>query len=247
MMLLSGSKATINKLVEAGADVTPQLIEHTFLAACKTYPPAKVFERFSAAFTDRPAGKTKQAVTAREISEAIGNMLVETQTRKKYSESWYRGFGPSDDVTLWQLSAAVVLDPRWLDVALKLNDLNVVLSLAAKGNPELWKFLEAHVDEELAKKKWDPSHMLNDVLEAMIDTGHPHVIEKFVAIVQRTIKGTQHWWAIHNVTRLIPKLSPEAVAPLEALIPFVDKKLTDTLVGALDELKQKLRATAVVK
>ena len=133
----------------------------------------------------------------------------------------------------------VELDPRWLDAALSLKDLSVVLELCTTGNTKLWQFLDAQVEEALAKKKWDPAHELDDVFQALIRTGFPKVVERFVSVVRRSVQSGNHWWAMYYTTRQIPTLPIEAVAPLEALIPSLEARSVDAFVSAIDELKQK--------
>lgn len=245
MMLLSGSKRTLEKLVAAGPNVTLALIEYTFLAAGCTRTPAQVFDQFSAAFANRPTGKTKAAEEAQVLSIAIGEVLSHVVQWHKHRPYTPESLEDDDDdfdgnaTYLWEIGRKVELDPRWLDEAVKVNDLTLMIELARPGHAALNQALKAQVDAELAKKKWNPHHTLDEVLEAMIDIQHPDLLPKFLAVMDRVTKATKDWWGVYFMTRLIPKMPPEAIEPLEAMIPQIDAKLIDSFVGPLEVLKRK--------
>jgi hypothetical protein len=245
MMLLSGSKRTLEKLVAAGPNVTLALIEYTFLAAGCTRTPAQVFDQFAAAFANRPTGKTKAAEEAQVLSIAIGEVLSNVVGWHRHPPYTPESLEDDDDdvdgnaTYLWEIGRKVELDPRWLDEAVKVDDLTLMIELARPGHAALNQALKAHVDAELAKKKWNPHHTLDDVLEAMIDIQHPDLLPKFLAVMERVTKATKDWWGVYFMTSLIPKMPPEAIEPLEAMIPQIDAKLIDSFVGPLEVLKRK--------
>ncbi len=86
-----------------------------------------------------------------------------------------------------------------------------MIELARPGHTALNQALKAQVDAELAKKKWNPHHTLDDVLEVMIDIQHPDLLPKFLAVMERVTKATKDWWGDYFMTRLIPKMPPEAI------------------------------------
>lgn len=245
MMLLCGSKGTLAKLVEAGPKVIPALIEYTFLAAAKVLSPAQVFELFSKAYATRPEGKAKATFTTSRVSHGIGSIIGDICNWKKHEP--YQVSSPEDTETddipdmnnLWEIGRKVDLDPRWLDEAVKLNDLDLMIHLAVPGHKGLNKALVTEIDSELAKKKWDPSHMLDDVLEAMIQINHPDLVPKIITVVERFNSSPKDWWGQYFLARVIPKLPATAIEPLEAMIPKINEKLLDSFVGPLEELKQR--------
>lgn len=245
MMLLSGSKGTLAKLVEAGPHVTPELIQYTFLAAAKTLKPAEVFDRFRPAF-ESAGGKSKATGLAAEVVIRLRAILSNIQQWHRHPPSLPDMIDLDDDdlsdlnaTYLWEIGRNVTLDPRWLDEAVRVKYLTLMIELARPGHVELNKALAEEVDEALSKKTWNPPRTLDDVLEAMIDVSHPDLIPKFMAVMERVTKAAKDWWGIYFMTRLIPKMPAEAIEPLEAMIPQINEKLLDSFVGPLEALKQK--------
>ncbi|MCA8988955.1 MAG: HEAT repeat domain-containing protein [Planctomycetaceae bacterium] len=237
MMLLSGSKETLAKLVESGANVTPELVEFSFLATCRMESPAKVYESFRDGYANRPKGKTKSDKAAREISEAIGNVLKGTCSTRRWGHYWRQADG--DEVSQENLYLDIKLDPRWLDEAIKLDDLAVILEIAESPHQGVWKFLSDYVDTELKKSTWNPSHVLDDIIACMIRTEHPEVVDKMLAILTRTNKSKTIGYLNYSLNRHIPDLPATAIEPLEAMIPEINEKMVDIFVSSLDALKQK--------
>lgn len=245
MMLLSGSPGTLAKLVEAGPNVTPELIQYTFLAAAKTLTPSQVFDRFRPAF-QASEGKSKATGPAAEVVIKLRDVLSHVQHWHRHKSYVPESVSLDDDVLdglsesyLWEIGRNVTLDPRWLDEAVRVKYLKLMIDLARPGHAELNKALVEQVDDALSRKTWNPPRSLDDVLEAMIDVGHPDLIPKFVAVLERVTKAAKDWWAIYFMTRLIPKLPAAAIEPLEAMIPQINEKLLDSFVGPLEVLKQK--------
>lgn len=245
MMLLSGSSGTLAKLVEAGPNVTPELIQYTFLAAAKTLTPAQVFDRFRSAI-ETSGVKSKASGLAAEVVIRLRDVLSHIRQWQRHPPYVRDSIDLEDDslddlnaTYLWEIGRHVTLDPCWLDEAVRVKYLTLMIELARPGHAELNKALSAEVDEALSKKTWNPPRTLDDVLEAMIDIQHPDLLPKFMAVMERVTKAAKDWWGVYFMTRLIPKMPPEAIEPLEAMIPQIDAKLIDSFVGPLEVLKQK--------
>lgn len=237
MMLLSGSHETLSRLVESGTNVIPELIEFNFLATCRMESPAKVYESFRDGYANRPKGKTKSDKAAREISEAIGNALKGTCSPRRWGHYWIQTDGNDDSPV--NINFEIKLDPRWLDEAIKLDDLTVILVIAEYPHQGVWKFLSDYVDTELKKSTWNPSHVLDDIIACMIRTEHPEVVDKMLAILTRTNKSKTIGYLSYSLNRHIPNLPATAIEPLEAMIPEINEKMVDIFVSSLDALKQK--------
>ena len=238
LMLLSGSKPAVAKLVETDAEVTPELVTFSLLATSQVHSSEKVFELFSPSYHNRPTGKNKADRAANFTSEAIGQFLLNVENAKCHT---LHGFADPEQSALWQLYGSVELDPRWLDVAVELQDQQVILTLAKGPHLGVWKFLSDRIDRELKKKTWNPTYDLDECVEAMITTQHPELVPKFIKIIERTNQSKRQWMGYYLV-RLMVKLPKEAIKPLEELVPNLKDNFLDVFVGALDELKQAHKA-----
>lgn len=234
MMLVCGAKETQTQLAQLGANVHHETVPYTFLASSIAESPKKAWERFSAAYLNRPNGKTKDAEEARSVSVQLTEVLTEVHEAKDSTHGHYY-----DDEMLASYYEKAELDPRWLDAALQIKDEAVILTLATKPHPGVQAFLTEYVDNELKKKTWNPGYSLDSVFDTMIRINHPDLVSKLVQVLERACHSKQPYWWGYYLIRLIPQMPESAIAPLEALIPKIQERLQDSFVGFLDELKQK--------
>lgn len=239
MMLRSGAKEAWARLVERGPNTLPRLVEFGFLASAQSETPAQTYERFHAAYMNRPTGKSKEAVAAREVAGQIGEVLHDVGIFKRHAALLVQRGRSQELQGEAAVKANLQLDPHWLDAALACQDQKVILSLVDGPHAGVRKYLADCVDSELKKRTWDPSHRLDEVIEAMMVSEHPELVAKFLAILERLNSTKQHHWWSYSLIRLMVTLPAAAIEPLEAMLPRFDPRWLDTFAGSLDELKQR--------
>ena len=133
------------------------------------------------------------------------------------------------------LDLLATLDPQWLDLAVQLEDLDLVQTLAvpgrAKANDLLWK----HFQQRLAQCKDD--FELHGILDTMVRVGHPEATDAVIELIKRTAKANRAYGyhALGDFVSRLPKA--EAVPKLEALLPTLPEKIIDQLHDYVTQLK----------
>jgi hypothetical protein len=127
------------------------------------------------------------------------------------------------------------LDPRWLDVAVETKDLNLVWRLIRPGHARANAFLKETFDAVIKKSKsLDECH---EVVAAMVKAKHPEATDAFLAAFEKHSKKADYY--VYWFGRLIPELPPSAVPQLEALVPKLSDKVADSLLGYIQQLREK--------
>lgn len=235
LLLSTGDKQALEKLIEAGRNQTTGAEGLSFLASCKLHSPKEVFEQFSPIYKHRPSGRKKADQEARERSEVLAQSLA-TITRREHDWEYHE----ADEQTRNMIDK-IKLDPRWLDTAIAIDDFDTVVSLARPKHKGLHHYLSAKVKAELERKTWSPDYHFGLVMRMIVETGHPDLMELFLPPLERSLKAThQRWYVAYQFLPLIPQLPETAIAPLQAMIGNISNNETlDAFVGAVDELRQR--------
>jgi hypothetical protein len=223
-VMADGPPPVQSALVEAHASLPAECVGLSFLSACRARPPAEVFDLFSPYLTAGVNEKKKGRDPAWAKREAIIELLVRGGARRHVA-----GY----DSGLHEIEAAADLDPRWLDVAVKLERVDLVQGLAVPGHAGANALLSRVFHERLARPKDD--YGLIGILGAMIHVSHPEATEAAVALIERSAKARAYgdYW----VGYLIPKLPPAAIPRLEAILPTLPERWMDELLNAVTVLK----------
>jgi hypothetical protein len=221
-LLAIGSPGTQKALVDARETLSPENLQHAFAAARRSRTPAEVFELFSPCITAKVDGKKKGDPAAAKRAAVIGALLSERRYNPAIGRQDYEALNS--------------LDPRWLDVAVAQQDLDLVQILARPGHEGANAIL-AQAFAQIVTKSKDPldSHV---ILEAMIRVEHPDATKALLELLSKQGKGA-HGYALYYIGRLIPSLPKTAVPELEALLPTLPEKSIDQLLGYVTELKNK--------
>jgi hypothetical protein len=224
VMAATASKAQ-SALIDAHAGLPADCLETTFLAACRSRTPAEVFELFSPYLTAKVNAKK-----TREPAYAKRQAIISAITCG--SRWWFddQANHPEESAT------AAGLDPRWLDLAVKLEQIDLVMALAKPGHTQANEFLARQFEQQLAKTK-DVTSVIA-VLSAMIRVGHPAASDATIALIKKAAKGSTHFYYGYWIGQLIPRLpKAEALPKLEAILPQLPDKTVDQLLGFVMELK----------
>jgi hypothetical protein len=217
-LMQQGTPKLRRTLAEAHSTLAPEELAAAFYAARHSLPAAKVFDMFSPYLSARVDEKKKQ----RDPAWAKREALCEAMGGRYYYWSSRDDKEPP-------------LDPRWLDVAVQLKRVGLVRQLGRPGHAASSAFLkEAFAPALKNSKSLDELH---EVVAAMLYSGHPDATDAFIAAFEKHCKKSDYhvyWFA-----RLIPDLPKEALPRIEALLPNVNDRIADQMIGYIQELREK--------
>jgi hypothetical protein len=221
-VMAAGSAKVQSALVDAHQSLSAECLGEAFTAACGSRKPAEVFKLFSP-YLATEAKKPRDAASAKR--EAILEVMLQGR-RGWYFDPDADGAGPPN--------LAATLDPQWLDLAVKLEHLDLVETLAvpghAKANDLLWKQFK----QRMAKSK--DEHEALRIVATMVRVRHPQATDATIELIQRVAKAKYGYY--YGLGYLIPKLpKAEAVPKLEALLPALPEKMIDQLHDFVTQLK----------
>lgn len=224
-IMVDGSKAVQETLANAHASLSEQNLSESFQAACQVWPPKKVFETFSSYLAVKEGEKKKRGDTTAEKQAAIISVITNGSDRAIYGAI----FEVPDQ--------RQPFDPRWLDRAVELGNLELVQALVRPGHAGTIAFLSKVFEERL--KKGTDAHDVGGIIEAMLTAEHPGTTDALIGAIKKFSKGA-HSWGIYWFTQLIPKMPKTALPALEELLPTLPEKTVDALMEAVTELKNKI-------
>ncbi len=226
-----GTRKLQKMLVDTHASLPGADLEACFHAARRALPAAEVYAIFAPFVTAKVDEKKKQRDPAWAKREAIFNALGFFQ--QQYQQ--YNYYRPADEEDTGDGKLAA-LDPRWLDLAVQQKNLGLVQRLIRPGNAAANAFLKDIFVDTLKKAK--QAHQCHPVLYTMIRAAHPDAAESLIAVLERFRKepGYSYGYWIGNLIVDLPK---SALPRLEALIPTLDEKVADGLLGSMQQLREK--------
>jgi hypothetical protein len=215
-LMANASKKLKTQLAEAHASLTDLELSHAFSAAREVLSTEKVFAEFSPYVTAKSPAKKKTTAARRE---AICEQL---------SEDHFVMRGNREDLG--------PLDPRWLDVAVDLENVGMVRALFRPDHARAAAFLKQSFEEALRKAR--SLHECDETLGALVVTGHPDATD---AVSRCLVKfGSKKdfyfdWW----FTQRIAELPKSAIPVLEPLVPMLTARLADAVVSGLQQLRSR--------
>lgn len=233
-----GPKPLAEVLARAHAELEPRHLDQAFRAARRALPPAEVYALFSPYLTAAVDEKKKGKNPAKERRDEVVSALhgydaeyAEYDEDDDWDDSDLEDDGPRRPDEKPQPP-----DPRWLDLAVGLKNLNLVDSLARPDHPGALAFAWAEYEAAFKKKDQDAVRM---PLMALVKLGHPRAAEALVAAYERAVSGKKIGW-VYWYYHLIPRLPRDAAPLLEAVVPTVkNPDEAERLAEAVQELKEK--------
>jgi hypothetical protein len=224
-VMAAGAPRVQSALIDAHETLPVESLGEAFTAARRSRTPTEVFALFSPYLTAGVNEKKKNRDPAWAKREAIIEQLMGGRRRV---------YPPAVDS-----SVSADLDPRWLDLAVRLGSSELVQALAVPGHAGAREFLTTLFREGLdrAGKEYE----LSGVLDTMVRVDHPGATDAVIELIKKFARkkspygyGFSYW-----VGRLIPRLPrAEALPKLEALLPTLPEPMIDQLLGYLTELKE---------
>ncbi len=127
------------------------------------------------------------------------------------------------------------LDPRWLDLAVEMEHFGLVQQLIRPGHQGANDMLQELFRDTLKKGKH--IHEFHAIVSCMIRAGHPEATDSVIAVLEKFGKKADYfgyWFG-----SLIVDLPKAALPRLEALIPTLNDKIADGLIGYIQQLREK--------
>ena len=130
----------------------------------------------------------------------------------------------------------IQFDPRWLDLAVELKDLELVQALARPGHSGANQLLLNTFEERLKKSK--DAGDFHSIVGTMVQIQHPAATDSLIAALEKYAKGV-HSHQLYLLGHYIQHLPKEALPKLEALLPTLPEKAVDQLLDHVTQLKNK--------
>jgi hypothetical protein len=214
-----GTKDLRQALADAHASLARDDLPACFQAARRVLPAEKVYTIFAPYVTAKVDDKKKHRDPAWVKREAI----VAAITRR------YVGDEPDHQDEL------PALDHRWLDLAVEMKQLPLVRHLIRPGHQKANDFLKQTFDEIFKKAK--QLHDCQEVVACMIHAAHPEATDAFVIVLEKFgKKGDYFGYWFGNLVVDLPR---SAIPRLEALIPNLNDRIADGLLGSIQQLREK--------
>ncbi|TWT34371.1 HEAT repeat domain-containing protein [Blastopirellula retiformator] len=208
-----------DSLDELGIDVAIE-------AAMKRAKPERVYELFHEYLLVPQTGKKGKAATnARAKAEVVSGTL------NKYTRGANLLYDYEPEET-----PAIKIDPRWLDVAIRADDVALVGQLARPDHPGVIKYLDVHMQRLL--KARSESYELLEALEAMVRINHPKTVDYLTQAMVKKVKYAADFYAT-MFGRLIVMLPKSAVPQLEACVASMAEEDADRYIVAVADLKNR--------
>jgi hypothetical protein len=216
-LMACGTPRMRTALVNNHAALDGRDLEQCFQAARVGLPADKVFAIFSPYATAKVDAKKKD----RDPAYAKRSAFL-----KQLGQHWYTS-RPTD--------VAPPLDPRWLDVAVRLEDLQLIGRLIRPGHAAANAYLSKTFAEQFKKAK--QMHECHDVVSAMVRAAHPDATDAVIATLEKFGDKTGYYG--YYLGHLVADLPKSALPRLEALIPKLPDRVADSLLGFMQQLRDK--------
>jgi hypothetical protein len=207
-VMAGGPKKAQQSLVDAHASLAEDDLAEAFTAAVRSRTPREVFDLFSPYLTAKVDEKKKKRDPAFLKREAILGVL--TGNRSGYARHYYYAIATDDELLK-------SLDPRWLDLAVKQQNLELVQSLAVPNHAAA-------------------NRLLSQALEQF--TGYPGAADAATATITKFSRSTHHY-GLYWIVQLIPELPKESLPKFDALLPTLPDKVIDQVLDYVTQLRNR--------
>ncbi len=232
-VMSTGGQGAREVLIEKHAELPAEQLPYAFVAARRTLKPAQLFAKFSPYLTAKVDEKKKSRDPAYAKREAI---VGELEHPSHWRYSYMYSLDHDSDGEAKGSKALPELDPKWLDVAVELGNVELVQALARPGHAKANALLEEAFNASI--KKPSEAHRMLNILKAMVKVQHPAATESFVAALLRT--KTNYWgWYNYWLGPMIPDLPKAALPRLEEALLKLSDKAVDQLMEHLQALRAK--------
>ncbi len=220
-----GSPKTFEAVLSKRDVLPTAAFEYVLQSALRAWPPDRFFNEFSPLLGQKKGtGKEKCEVLQRTISAVyVGGVVDVVDVAAFYDANTAFSSAP--------LVGKVEFDARWLDAAIKADDLELVCCLAKPGH----KAAVAYLLKSLEAKKQPEA---DSIIEALADCRYPKVTDLFVELIKKKTKGAQNLdWELRRLFECAGHLPAADLPKLDAFAATLDEKFVDQFLEALGPLR----------
>jgi hypothetical protein len=231
--MADGPKPLKVALAHAHAELADAELGAAVRAAREALPPAEVYDLFApyvlATVGIKPGKKDKAVRAALNKRDAILDGLDADYIHSYwYDEDEDDGAGGDEKTP--------PLDPRWLDLGVKIENLGLVFSAGRPGHAASDAFLSRLLDAELSKKS---SNSIDDIVQVMARVEHPGVTEAVTASYEKFVLKKKGYAYTYWYDEVIPVLPKSAIPQLEAFCPKLKDDDKELWAEAIQKLRDK--------
>lgn len=218
-----GSKTALEALLAKREVLPPGAFTHVLRSALQLWPAEKVYEEFSPWLEEKKGASRERHTVLQHTIRATCEAYVSDADRLDD--------GADFDESPEQRPAKVHWDPRWLDAAIKADQLLVVCCLARPGHKGavnyLLKALEAKAQQELGL-----------LIRALARCEYPKVTDVYLELLNKKSKSGKYFdWELHLLLQSARFLPPADLPKLDAFAAKLDEKYVDKFLEALAPLR----------
>jgi hypothetical protein len=228
-LMSRGPRGAQQALIDAHATLPEDELAEAFRAACQVLSPAEVFDKFSPYLAGKFTLRKKSRDAAALKREAIAAGILESARAWRYVRVFYA-------LGVEESEPRQTFDPRWLDLAVQQEHLELVQALAVPGHAGANKLLAAAFGEQL-KKAADP-FAVAILLQTMVSVQHPGATDAVIATIKKHAKSPRAY-ALYAVAPLVAELPKDALPKFEVLLAELPEKVVDQLLEHVEKLRTR--------
>jgi len=207
--MAGGTKTMAEVIAGNHASLEADALGLVFQAALQNLDPHRVFDNFSPYLM--PPGQVKKAVQT-----AKSNAIIQYLTWSFYGEH--------------------CLDPRWLEVAMRIDNIGLIRGMGSPGNPMLIAYLKSKAEHLF---EYNPkAEQFRILVETMVQLKHPDATSYFLKAVDAIPPKAEYasLWSLGNAIIGLPK---STIPQLESFLTKFDEVQANHWLTRIEELRAK--------
>jgi hypothetical protein len=217
-----GSLKSLEAVLARRDSLPPSAFAIVLQSALRAWPTERVYQEFAALLEQKKgAGKEKCGVLQHAIRASCGGYVSEMEAAG----------APGSEVLEGRELAQAQWDPRWLEAAIKADQLVIVCCLARPGHAGTVTYLLNAIEA-----KTEPEAGL--LIRALARCQYAKVTDAFLSLVAKKAKGAHYFDYDLQLLFESARHLPAADLPrLEAFVAKLDEKFADKFLEAIEPLR----------
>ena len=225
------------KLLKAVADIHSEIPDKSIsifqaavIAVLASRPPKQAYDELHGYYATINTNKRRSKWTKADVIEAV-------LCRQRYFYHGHRYYY-TDDQTQQTLSG-LKWDPRWLDLAIANQSVDVVRQLATTNRKAAGEFLVKYLRGTKKREVWEQSQAVS----TLIDLKNKHATDVLLEVIAAAAKKkNQGYYGLgYHAFPLISKLPKASLKKVEAAVVSLPESYIDQIMPYLVTLKQKAK------